>query len=169
MPIWLIPCQLLCILVAATALRVESGQSNSASYMWLVHAGSSDATGLLLVQALQLVDSEGLLREPSVRGLEALRLLMMLTSEENAKAGRHGNNYRSFQSTYVEHLRILVEDGKISRDQISAFFLSLIVNDSFASAISGQIPAFTDDDIENLAFFMQTDTLSLLTNIANGV
>lgn len=161
--------QLLCILVAATALRAESGQTDQASYMWLVQAGSSDATDVLLEQALRLLDSEGILREPSLRGLEALRLLMMLTSEENAKIGRHGNNYRSFQSTYVEHLRILVQDGKLSRDHISAFFLSLIINDSFASAISGQIPAFTDDDIENLAFFMQTDTLSLLNNIANGV
>lgn len=93
----------------------------------------------------------------------------MLTSEENARSGRHGNNYRSFQSTYVEHLRILVEANQLSRDQIASFFLSVIVNDSFASAISGQIPAFTDDDLDNLALFMHTDTLTLLDNIASGV
>lgn len=138
-------------------------------YMSLVPAGEPDATDLLLDRALQLVDSESILREPSIRGLEALRILMMLTSEENAKNGRHGNNYRSFQSTYVEHLRILVEAEQLSRDQISTFFLSLIINDSFASAISGQIPAFTDDDIDSLALYMETDTASLLNNIANGV
>lgn len=163
------PNQLLCILSAATAIRVESGQFNSMSSLSMVSASTPDAADILLAKALEIADSESLLREPSVRGLEALRLFLMLTSEENARSGRHGNNYRSFQSTYVEHFRILVEENQLVKDQIAVFFLSLIVNDSFASAISGQIPAFTDDDIENLAFFMETDTMSLLTNIANGV
>lgn len=148
---------------------MESGQRGLIPDLSLIPGNTPDATSILLAKALEIVDKESLLREPSIRGLEALRLLLMMTSEENARTGRHGNNYRSFQSTYVEHLRILVEEDQIDRDQIAAFFLSLIVNDSFASAISGQIPAFTDDDIENLAFFMETDTMSLLNHLTSGV
>lgn len=147
---------------------MEVGQ-RSAPYLSLVPAGTPDATELLLGKALEMVDAERILREPSIRGMEVLRLLMMLTSEENAKTGRHGNDYRSFQSAYVEHLRLLVEEDKLSRDQVAAFFLSLIVNDSFASAISGQIPAFTDDDLELFAVFLENDTMTLLNNLANGV
>lgn len=138
--------------------------------MPLIQSSAPDPTDILLKQALHIVDTEGILREPSVRGLEALRLLMMLTSSEAASQYKHGNNYRSFQSTYVEHFRILSEEeGRLSPQQKASFFLSHIVNDSFASAMSGQIPAFTEEDIENYAQFSRTDTTTLIRNIVTAV
>lgn len=126
----------------------------------------SNPTDIFLQQALHIFGEERLATSPSVQGLGILRLFLVLTCGEGFEKRVHGNNYRSFQAIYVEHLRIMVQEGRLTSSEMALFFMSQFGSDSFSSAISGQIPAFTDDDIEMYAPFAPVSGSSLSESIS---
>lgn len=129
-------------------LRIDYGYRSVKVHLGALESATlSDPAAPLLQEALLMTDEIRLLRTPTVRGLGALRLLMVLTASEGMERRVHGNDYRSFQAVFVEHFRILAQDGKLSALETTNFFMSQLASDSFGSALSGQIPAFDDDDI----------------------
>lgn len=66
----------------------------------------------------------------------------------------------------MEHLRSLSESGQISEEKVAEYFWSIILGDSFAAALSGRSPSFTQDDIENFASFVDYSTEGMLSIIS---
>lgn len=81
---------------------------------------------------------------------------------------RRSDTYRAYERALVEHMRTLSERGELGEPQSSALFWSIITGDSFASAVSGQPPALSDDDFEAYASFVDYSTQGILTLI-NGL
>lgn len=75
--------------------------------------------------------------------------------------------YRSYEAVFVEHLRHLSDSRQIPPNKAVMFFYTTIIGDSFGCAASGQVPIYTDDDIDNFTTFTSSDTATILKNISS--
>ena len=85
---------------------------------------------------------------------------------EDVENNRHSSTYRSYFSAYTEHLRTMAEVRKLPPPAMGALFYSSIAVCSFAAALTGQAPAYSDADIEIFSSFKAMSTETLLKTIA---
>lgn len=59
-------------------------------------------------------------------------------------------------------MRSLSDSGQISEQKVAEYFWSIILGDSFAAALSGRSPSFSQEDIENFASYVDYSTEGML-------
>lgn len=160
--------RVLCIAAAGVAASVQQadrkfGASQSAITIKEPLAIKKDLESRVMEEA----DRLGVLRKPSPRTLEILRLFCILTSGEACRQLRRSDSYRAYEQALVEHMRNLSEGGQISEQKVAEHFWSIILGDSFACAVSGRSPSFTSDDIQNFASYVDYSTEGMLLIIGH--
>ena len=81
---------------------------------------------------------------------------------EAARQLRRSDSYRAYEQALVEHMRSLSASGQISEQKVAEYFWSIILGDSFAAALSGCSPSFTQEDIEIFASYVDYSTEGML-------
>ena len=91
----------------------------------------------------------------------------LLPPGEDAEINKHSSTYRSYFSAYAEHLRAMADFGKLPPPAMGSLFYSSIAVCSFAAALSGQAPAYSDADIELFSSFPAMSTERILQTITS--